>query len=356
MIRIRLSRAGLVLVVLLLAVSPASADSSDLDSGSSVVGNAGGVKIRERDIIRDNHDAFEALKRGRDLQIHQANSQYANSYHDLLASDLDKILDQRALDMEAAQSKLKPDAILSQIKVPAVTDEEARAFYESRKDRTNQSFNELQGAIKQFLAGEHNEAATRTFYDELRRKHGIEALLEPYRVSVAAAGPIRGNANAPITIVEFADFQCPYCKRAESSLQTLINRYPKDVRLVFRNLPLVDLHPNAIVAAEAAVCANRQAKFWEMHDAMFNDQASLGVDGLKSTAKRLGLEPDSFSKCLDDTRNTAQVLDLDTKAAVELGINSTPYFFIDGRPLSGNAPIEQFEKLIEDERRRTKGS
>lgn len=161
-------------------------------------------------------------------------------------------------------------------------------------------------------------------------------------------GPARGPGTAPVTIVEFGDFQCPYCKEAESSLHTVLAEHPRDVRVVFRNLPLTQIHPNARIAAEASICADRQGKFWEMHDAMYADQSALNANALERTAQRLGLNGDRFAACLTDG-STSQALDLDAKAAEELGLEGTPYFFINGRPLDGNVPVEKFESVIADE-------
>jgi protein-disulfide isomerase len=132
-------------------------------------------------------------------------------------------------------------------------------------------------------------------------------------------------------------------------LHAVLSRHPNEVRLVFRNRPLPELHPDAVMAARAAVCAGRQDKFWEMHDAMFKDQSALGEAALKDTAARLGLDRRRFESCLDDARGTLQALSVDNQAANELGVNSTPYFFIDGLPVRGMLPPEQLEKLIEDE-------
>jgi protein-disulfide isomerase len=111
---------------------------------------------------------------------------------------------------------------------------------------------------------------------------------------------------------------------------------------------LTQIHPNAKLAAEAAICADRQGKFWEMHDAMYEDQSALNLDSLKSTATRLGLNADRFSTCIADGSASGS-LDLDAKAAAELGLAGTPYFFINGRPIDGDVPIEKFESIIKDE-------
>jgi protein-disulfide isomerase len=168
---------------------------------------------------------------------------------------------------------------------------------------------------------------------------------------VSATGPSRGNVKAAITIVEFGDFQCPFCAQAEATLKAVLAKHPDDVRLVFRNYPLGELHPDAQFAAQAGVCADGQGKFWELHDAMFQDQHALGAPALQDAARRIGIDPDRFSHCLSDFA-TAQAVATDLHAGDAAGVNGTPAFFINGRPLSGNVPAESFEALIADEHNR----
>jgi len=317
-------------------------------SDSRVLALMDGEPVYESDLVKADAAAFQRLEQARDKQIHEAQMQFAQAHHDLLAKELDERLDRRALELEAAARHVRPEALLAEIKVSVVTDEEARAFYDARKGRTNQSYESLAGAIKQYLASQHNDAATRVFYDELRAKHGIKSLLGPYRVTVAATGPVRGDKNAPITILEFGDFQCPYCREEEPVLQSLVREYPGEVKIVFRHLPLTHLHPDAEAAAEAAVCAERQGKFWEMHDAMFAHQDQLKADALTATAARLGLDKDRFADCLRD-KAVQQVIQADVQAAADLGIDNTPYFFVDGRPVLGDIPKDQFEQIIGEE-------
>src|SRR5262249_22720056 len=148
--------------------------------------------------------------------------------------------------------------------------------------------------IKQYLASQHNDQATHAFYQGLRSKHAIVSRLEPYRVAVGASGAVRGRADAPITIVEFGDFQCPYCQQEEATLRSVMTKFEGKVRLVFRHLPLTKVHPNAMIAAQAAVCADRQGRFWEMHDALYADQNALSADSLRETAGKLGLDTKIF--------------------------------------------------------------
>ncbi len=324
-------------------------------AGHAVIGTVDGKPVTAEEISAQHQDAFGELQGRLDQQQHLLELEYASNYHDLMQKDLDEFLDRRALELEAAARHTTPEKLLAEVKVPAVTEAEARALYEAHKAQVNQPYDKVEGEVREVLATRHNQAALRSFYDGLRVRHHVVAQLPPYRVEVAAIGPVRGRADAPVTIVEFGDFQCPFCREAEASLQAVIDKYPQDVRLVFRHMPLADLHPNAVEAARAAICADQQGKFWEMHDAMFKDQTALSASALKSTAGRLGLDPQRFASCLDDATDTARVLGADAKAAADLGIDSTPYFFIDGRPLRGTAPPEQFEKVIEEELRHDAG-
>ncbi|WP_299025757.1 thioredoxin domain-containing protein [uncultured Thermanaerothrix sp.] len=159
--------------------------------------------------------------------------------------------------------------------------------------------------------------------------------------------PALGPANAPITIIEFSDFQCPYCQRWHVQVWPKIQAaYGDKVRLVYRDFPLYSIHPEAAPAAEAANCANEQGKFWEFHDLLFRGGLSLGREAYLAYAERLGLKMDQFTTCLDERRYQAEV-EGDYAYAVDLGINSTPTFFINGIALLGAQPFEVFQRVIE---------
>jgi protein-disulfide isomerase len=154
-----------------------------------------------------------------------------------------------------------------------------------------------------------------------------------------------------VTIVEFADFQCPYCRRMAPVLRELLEKYPRDVRLVYRQLPLTELHPDALHAAEASLCAREQGKFWEMHDALFADQGALDLEGLKRTAAELQLKAQPFADCLGSDRPVG-VIRADTQAATDLAVNGTPGLFINGRFVSGAVSYEEMAAIIDDELQR----
>lgn len=347
--------AGVAAIALMLGPPPLSAASTPVPAGEvtpSVVGTIGGQPLSAAEVISASKPDFDRLDNDYEREYHALQSKYARARHDLLQRKSDEVLDRRALELEVASRGVGMDAVLAGLQAPLVSEEDVRSFYEANKARTTQSYEAMAPQIRRYLTATRSDAAKRSFYADLRSRNGVRSYLTPYRVEIAATGPARGPSGAVVTIVEFADFQCPYCKQAEGTLHTLLADHPQDVRLVFRNLPLTPMHPNAEIAAAAGICAGRLGKFWEMHDAMYQDQGALTHDALVETAQRLGLDTDRFSACLSD-RSTREALDSDARAALELGLGSTPYFFINGRPLDGSVPLEKFESIIGEELERT---
>lgn len=161
---------------------------------------------------------------------------------------------------------------------------------------------------------------------------------------------VKGDMDAPVTIVEFSDFECPFCERYYSDTYKQIDeQYIKTgkVRYVFRDYPL-SFHPNAQKAAEAAQCAGDQGKFWEMHDMIFENQHAMGVSNLKSYAEGMGLDSQQFDQCLDSGKYAQEVLD-DQQDGARLGVSGTPSFFINGKNIVGAQPFETFKEAIEAE-------
>jgi protein-disulfide isomerase len=172
--------------------------------------------------------------------------------------------------------------------------------------------------------------------------------LEPPRFEVAALGPSRGPSEATVTIVEFSDFQCPYCRRAGAILDELLERYPDDVRVVYRHMPLESIHPRARPAAVASLCAEQQGLFWEFHDAVFAGPNPLEDADLLQLATGIGADLEAFDACRASGSHEARV-DADVAAARELGITGTPAFLVNGVMLRGAQPVAAFERIIEHE-------
>jgi len=182
---------------------------------------------------------------------------------------------------------------------------------------------------------------------EIISKSKIETFLsEPVPPSsiISANGPSRGPLNAPVTIVEFSDFQCPYCKQAAVSLKPLIQSYGSDVRLVFKQMPL-SIHADAFKAAQASVCAGDQGKFWEYHDILFN-ASELSEQALRRYASDLGLRPSEFNTCLN-SEVSATVVRKDMQEAMLAGVQGTPTYFVNGRIVKGMKSLEDFKSIID---------
>jgi protein-disulfide isomerase len=265
---------------------------------------------------------------------------------------LDEIVTTTLLEREAAARQTSTAELVAteiEAKAKPVTDEEARAVLDSARDRMgNMSEAEAlksisEGMRRQRVAQRRTELAA-----SLKAKHGVRLLLESPRVKIdPPSGPSVGPADALVTVVEFSDFQCPYCGREARTLKDVLEKYKGRVRLVFQDFPL-SIHKDAPKAAEAAACAGDQGKFWEMHDQLFQNQDKLTVPDLKRHATSLGLDAQSFSTCLDSSRHAA-----DWKRTMALGqgygVSGTPAFFVNGVPVFGAVPIQEFTSVIDEE-------
>jgi protein-disulfide isomerase len=283
-------------------------------------------------------------------QFSQLERDYEQKKHELLEQQLEQVIQDRLLEAEAAARGVNKEQLLADIKPAEVNDAAVDAFYEENKERIPQPKEQVAPQIRQYLQQRGQFEAREKFFTGLEAKYKIEKKLEPLRAEVAATGPAKGPANAPITIVEFSDFQCPFCSRINPTLEQVRAKYGDKVRIVFRQFPL-DMHPQARKAAEASLCANDQGKFWEMHDAMFQSQQQLAVDDLKAKAAGLGLNAESFNSCLDSGKYGSQVAE-DLQAGSSAGVSGTPALFINGRFINGAVPLEQITEVIDDELRR----
>jgi len=185
--------------------------------------------------------------------------------------------------------------------------------------------------------------------DELFAEAGVVILLQPPRAKVAITEgtPSRGPASAPIVLVEYTDYQCPFCSRAQPTIAALMERYDGLIRHVFKNLPL-PMHDKAQLAGEAALCAQDQGKYWEFHDWLFQNQRTMNRESMIAQAGEMGMNAELFTACIDDGTYQAKV-DADMKEARGFGITGTPGFMINGRVLTGAQPLEAFETVINEE-------
>lgn len=268
---------------------------------------------------------------------------------------LSDLVQERLLTAESKKREMTIDQLVRQeveAKVPVPSEEQIRKFYDENRDRISGSFVETALQIRSYLMEEEYRRVFERYVMGLRKSYGYKSFIEPDRVTVVTQGhPSKGPADAPVTIVEFSDFECPYCGGLFPTLQEIEKNYADKVRVVYRQFPLTNIHPRAQKAAEASLCAAEQNKFWQLHDAMFTDQENLAVDALKQKAASLSLDAAAFNTCLDSGKHAAAVQSSIVEGA-NAGVSGTPALFINGRFLGGNQPYGEIEKVIEDELQR----
>ena len=268
---------------------------------------------------------------------------------------LDQMLEQQLLGEEAEARGVSEEELIStevDQKVTAVTDAEIEAFYNQNQNRMGgRPLDQMKERISAFLGSQRTAQLRKQLVDGLKQKADIRISLDPPRVSVEIADndPATGPADAPVTIVEFSDFQCPYCQRVGPTMASVREAYGDKVRIVFRDYPLA-FHQQAQPAAEAAQCAHEQGKFWEYHDKLFANQQALGADDLKKYAADLELDGERFTECFDSGRFRQDVQD-DFQYGQSVGVSGTPAFFINGRFISGAQPFDKFKEIIDEELR-----
>ena len=266
---------------------------------------------------------------------------------------LETLVNDEILGKEAAAKNVKKeDLIKSEVTDKAADPPQADvdAFYEQNKARFGaQTKEQMAPQISAMLKAQKMADAQREYLKTLRKKYGVKTLLEPPRLDIAVDDDAsKGPAKAPVTIVEFSDYQCPYCSRAEATVQEVLKKYGDKVHFVYRDYPL-PFHPNSNIAAQASECAKEQGKFWEMHNAMFADQSKLAQADLVTTAGGIsGIDKDKFKTCLDTGKYKDEVTK-DYNDGQKYGVTGTPTFFINGIPMVGARDANSFAEIIDSE-------
>ena len=272
--------------------------------------------------------------------------------YQMKSTALEDLIGQRLLEAEAKKRGLSTEKLLEQeveSKVADPSDAEVEGYYLAIKNQVNQPFQDVKSVLQKGVKSLHIQQARQDYVDSLRAKMEVVVLMRPPKVEVAYdPARVRGDAKAPVTIVEFSDFQCPFCQKAQVTLKNLLAKYDGRVKLAFLDFPMRTLHPQAQVAAEASRCAEEQGKFWEYHDALFADQSKLDETGLVQTARGLGLDEKSFQSCLNAGKFKSQI-EQDLQEGNKVGAAGTPAFFIDGIFVNGVRPEAEFEKIIDTE-------
>ena len=302
--------------------------------------------------LADLHAAAAPAIEEHDAALRRCQLDAERSRDETLQTILRDLVHARLRTMEAARLGLSAEALAARIDEAAepVTDAEVSAFHRERG--ITEPLAQIGPQIRAYLEGQAVEDARAAGFAELERRYAVAYLLEPLRIEVAAEGfPANGPADAPVTIVEFSDFECPYCARLAPVLDEVKRQYGDTVRVVYRHYPLSGIHPDAWKAAEASLCAFEQGWFWEFHDLLFAEQGALAAVDLKAKAEGLDLDAEAFGECLESGRHYDAVL-ADVRAGDAAGVSGTPAMFVNGRFVGGAVPFAALAELIEDELRR----
>jgi protein-disulfide isomerase len=334
------------------ATTPASTTaapaSSNAASSSDVVARVAGQPITNADL--------EAVVGARLSQLRMKAEQDEFA---IKSQAIDQIVRDRLVEAEAKSKGVTSEQLLKtevEDKAPAPTEEEIKQVYERNKARLgNRTLEEAKPEIERQLKMQKSNERRTEYMKELQAKADVQVLLDPPRIKVNVPGdaPSRGPAGAPVTLVEFSDYQCPFCKRAHETIEQLVAAYPNDIRLVFMDYPL-PMHNRAAAAAEAARCAGEQGKYWEYANNLMKANGDLSDDNLKARATELTLDAPAFEACITSAKHEPAVQS-DFTEGNRVGVSGTPTFFINGRMMVGAKGLEDFKQIVEDEIRRAGG-
>jgi protein-disulfide isomerase len=291
-------------------------------------------------------------------QLDQNETKFRVAQHKIVENTVRDILSERMLNAEAKKQGKTVDQLLAAEVGGSLepTEVEVATWFKENQARVGgRALSAIAPEIANYLRKTRRTEATEKLEGRLTAENKVDVKLQPFRLAFDNAGAAsRGPENSPVTLVEFSDFECPFCGRFFPTLKRIEEQYGDRIRIVYRQYPLPSLHANAFKAAEASLCAKDQGKFWEMHDLLFQEQNQLAIRDLKVKANRLGLDQKKFDECLDTGRFTAQV-QADMREGDRVGVTGTPALFVNGIGIDGGAvPFETVAKAIDKELQRAK--
>jgi protein-disulfide isomerase len=268
---------------------------------------------------------------------------------------LHAVLDQKLIAAEATRKGVTEEQLFNTEVVAKVADpseDQIRAYYDSRPEMKQQPYEAVKDKIRDGMKAVEISKARASYIQELMQQAindgDLSLLIAPPAIEIAAdPSRLRGDPKAPVTIVEFSDFSCPFCRKAEAIITEVLAKYPGQVTLGYRDFPLETLHPQAELAAEASRCAADQGKYWEYHDLLFARSDKQTSDVLLDDARTLKLDDKQFAACLSSGSYKAKV-EQDIQMGSRAGVVATPGFFINGTFVNGAQPAATFEKIIDE--------
>jgi len=309
-------------------------------AGDGVAAKVGDITITDQELMNEiQGELFDAEMKIFEIKF--------NKLNELV---IDKLIKKDPKGAGLTADQYFDKFIASDIKISS---KDFNAFVEEKKIPANQINDQVKVKIENYLVMQKKDEAIKNWLGEKTGKSGIEVFFQKperptYEVNIEGS-PFMGKADAKVTIVEFSDFQCPYCAEGSKVIKKLKAKYGDKLKVVMKQFPL-PFHTQAKKASLAALCANEQntGAFWKMHDQLFADQSKLAEDQLKELAVKLGLNAEQFNKCLDENKHIATV-EKDIQDGKSVGVKSTPTFFVNGKLVAGALPVEAFSELIDQE-------
>jgi protein-disulfide isomerase len=287
----------------------------------------------------------------RQLEERQAAALFGprNNFYEAQRRVTEQLIDELLLERQAKKEGVTVEQLLERHVVKTLpkdpTEESLRVYYEGLD--TAEPYEAVRDKIVEALRQRRMAKARSAYIQSLRKEANIVVRLSPPRAPISLSEtPVRGPANAPVLIVEYADYECPYCSQIRPAIAKLEQEFKGKIAYAYKDVPL-PMHPNAQKAAEAAHCAGAQGKFWEYHDALFSKKKA-DPDTLKEISRDLRLDAAKFQNCLDSGLK-ASLVQRSLSEAQALGVQGTPTFFVNGRTLSGAASYERLREMVEAE-------
>ncbi len=327
----------------LVACSSSAQQASRAQTGTDVVATVGGASITLSEV--DDKALQQPAGNFGNLKLSMA-------LYEARRAAIDEIVGEKLMAQESKTRGITTAALMDQeigSKIAAVTDADVLAWYSANPGRVQGApIDQVRAPIRSLLTQERTATVFQTYVDQLKAKTPVRVTLDPPREKVSVAGSAaKGPAAAPIELIEFSDFQCPYCLRAYPTINQVLSTYGDKIRFVYRHYPLPS-HPNARPAAEASQCAAEQGQFWQYYEKLFADQTRLSDEGLKQSAAALGMDTARFNACVDSHKYRDRV-ETDIRDGNDAGVSGTPAFFINGRMLTGAQPFDAFKRIIDEE-------
>lgn len=328
------------------AVAAQPAPSGTQPTDAAPVAPAGGSEVfaRINDIPITDAEITERVK-GRLKKLE-------TQIFEIKRDGLDEMISEKILEAEAKKKNLSVDDYLKKEvddKIADPSEEEIQTFYGLMKNQIgDQPLDQVRGKIVSQIKNTRKGDVYSKLLERLENDAKVEVYMERPRIEVGIDDDAtKGKKDAPITVIEFSDFQCPFCKRARATVNEILSTYGNQVQYAFRDFPL-SFHKLAPKAHEACECAGDQGKYWECNALLWEKQPELAVDKLKEYARTLGLDGGKFDSCLDSGKNAAEV-EKDIQDGAAAGVSGTPAYFINGIMISGAQPFPNFKKVIDGE-------